>query len=1036
MSETKKRLKQKLIRETPYFFGEDNFKRVATTYAIAAFLITPLFIVLTLIVDLPRVYFYIALSYTLMYPVYTGISWFIQFFRNKLSYLFIFHYFIITTIAFISLYDSGFNTKELFCFLGLYSVGSLVIVRLYPSILYAILNISLFIYGLLTNNNTPQIPELFIFGLILGLGIIAITVQYARNRYLQNVRDYSMYLKNMMDYPGVANILVAFNPSGEIEVLDANKEISHIIKKSKNSTENYKRFLKSVLSDKDLKEIRKITYGRHFRKNIQYDDQRGKLYFRLTATFSPYKRIEYYNIQLRDITKERQEEERVLLSERKYKKLYNANKAGVFTLNTSSKIIDANDAFFDMFDRTLSIGKKLFPDRLKKDWEFVLDTFGKRESTQNYQTQYTLENGAEKSFIFSWYFDPETELVEGSVIDLTNTQKAAQALKQSEEKYRLIFEESNDAIFLLDGDKIVDANLRALQLFGIPRSKIIGIDLYALSANQNEGTKKEYNLNKESLGSSRSVKFNWLFTGKKKIIEARVALIEMMFENQVYYQCVIQDVTEQNQNLRAIQNNQQNLENILENTPEGILIVQDEKILYANPEIKKLAGNEYDIESLFIKKDQLKFDSVFKDHLQNKNNHNLELRMLNKKQEEITVDVTIVSTTFENKEASMVLLKDVSVQNTLAKEKLRAELAEETNKELSAEISERIKAEKNLSDQFLRMEAIFDSSSNTFLLILNIDGEISSFNAHSKIYFETVLKKNLKEGNRVSDYFDEVADPLNLRLFNFYIRRVGKKGISKQMEIKFDINDQEYWLEAFISPIYDTEKRISEISIVAHDISDKKKATIAIEESLKEKEILLKEIHHRVKNNLQVISSILNLQSSFVKDKNTLNILQESRDRIRSMAIIHESLYRKEDFSSINFSSYLLNLIQNLISSYQVYEDIRLESDIDTVDLIIDQAIPCGLLVNELVTNSLKYAWKEGEPGTITVKIYEKDKMVHMEIADDGVGLPKEFNEMKSDTLGMNLIETLVEQLDGDIKVDRSNGTKYLIIFENIKPIH
>ena len=242
-------------------------------------------------------------------------------------------------------------------------------------------------------------------------------------------------------------------------------------------------------------------------------------------------------------------------------------------------------------------------------------------------------------------------------------------------------------------------------------------------------------------------------------------------------------------------------------------------------------------------------------------------------------------------------------------------------------------------------------------------------------------------------------------------------------------------MEIFMNPIFDTEGEVAEISIVAHDISEKKKSSNEIVASLKEKEVLLKEIHHRVKNNLQIISSILNLQSSFVSDENTLEILQESRNRIRSMAIIHENLYRTEDFSSINFADYLYNLVTNLIASYRIHDVIHLETDIDEIDLVLDQAIPCGLFVNELITNSLKYAWKNDEEGTIFIKLKEVDSRVTLVIADDGIGLPTNFENMSSDTLGLQLVITLVEQLDGELVVNCAKGTEYLINFDNLKTI-
>ena len=209
-----------------------------------------------------------------------------------------------------------------------------------------------------------------------------------------------------------------------------------------------------------------------------------------------------------------------------------------------------------------------------------------------------------------------------------------------------------------------------------------------------------------------------------------------------------------------------------------------------------------------------------------------------------------------------------------------------------------------------------------------------------------------------------------------------------------------------------------------------------LDKELHEKETLLKEIHHRVKNNLQVISSILNLQSSFVSDENTLGILQESRNRIRSMAIIHENLYRTEDFASIKFDNYLRNLTANLIASYSVDRKIEFDADLQEVDLVLDQAIPCGLLTNELITNALKYAW-EGLEGAskIRLKLEQEEAMIKLTIADNGIGLPQEFEEMQSDTLGLQLVTTLAEQLDAELKVSTKEGTEFQLTFENVKRV-
>ena len=171
----------------------------------------------------------------------------------------------------------------------------------------------------------------------------------------------------------------------------------------------------------------------------------------------------------------------------------------------------------------------------------------------------------------------------------------------------------------------------------------------------------------------------------------------------------------------------------------------------------------------------------------------------------------------------------------------------------------------------------------------------------------------------------------------------------------------------------DAQGELKEVSFVAHDVTEKRLKNKELVNSLNEKEILLKEVHHRVKNNLQVISSILNLQSSYVSDEKTLTLLKESQNRIKSMSFIHENLYQTKDFSAINFSDYLQNISQNLFQSHKVYSNhIKLKTTIQHNHLDLDKAIPCGLIVNELLSNALKYAFDENQTGEIHVSFVKK----------------------------------------------------------------
>lgn len=1014
----------------PYFRKENDFYRVAIIHSVAAFIISPIFFVIVNLIEAPSIYKYISISYTLLFPVYLLICWRVSYLKSKLALFFIGHFFLITFIAFFSLIKNSFFSEELFMFSGLFVVGVLVIQRVYPLLLYIFSILLLFLYAF------SEIKELenhtFIISFILLIiAVCAFFVLYIRVKTIKKIVNYSKYLQKIINSSGSAYIL--FDIKKENDVIDFTKEVSKIFNLKKPTNNEIKELIFSKISKKEIKLISKLLEGKEFIKHVKLD------YLGVTQTVEfkinvfKIKNNHFWLLKINNITSNLIKIENLKESEKKYRHLYENNKAGVFTIDKNSVIINGNSAFFKMLDSLCSIGDKLFIEESQKDWKLIVESLGVNELTQNFQTQLKLSNGNEKTFIFNWYLDLTTNYIEGSVIDLTKNQKISLALKQSEEKYRLIYEETNDAILILEDDFIIDTNKKATQLFGLTQQNLLKMKLYDLTFNKNEDNRRNYTKIKEQNTNARSVKFDWIFDSNGKKIESEVVLIEVTLGKKMYYQCVIHDNTKNNQYIRSIEKTQQNITNILENHPDGIIISREEHILFSNPEITNIIGEKVSLNSTFKKRDQIKFEKIYTQHISDRERKNIQLVVLDINGVEVTMDVTLTSTIFEEKDAVLIILKDVSLKNKIEREKLRAEVAEESNKKLAKEIKERIYAEKQLEDQFLRINAIFESSSNTLLLTIKTDASISFYNSHCKEYFEKKLKMKIKHNESLYNYFDSILDGVQSRSFKKIIYNT-KNGRSKQFEIDVSSKGKINWLEIFINPIYNTDGVVTEISIVAHDISEKKKITLEIESSLKEKEVLLKEIHHRVKNNLQVISSILNLQSSFIEDKKTLSILQESRNRVRTMAIIHENLYRTEDFSSINFSNYIDNLTGNLISSYRINEEINLVKTLQEVDLVLDQAIPCGLIVNEIITNSLKYAWKQNEKGSIFISLKEEKNVVCLEISDDGIGLPFDFNEAITDTLGLQLVTTLIEQLDGEVFVNSEKGTKYLIKFDKIKP--
>ncbi len=224
------------------------------------------------------------------------------------------------------------------------------------------------------------------------------------------------------------------------------------------------------------------------------------------------------------------------------------------------------------------------------------------------------------------------------------------------------------------------------------------------------------------------------------------------------------------------------------------------------------------------------------------------------------------------------------------------------------------------------------------------------------------------------------------------------------------------------------------IQAVVRDITERKHDEDRIKASLAEKEVLLKEIHHRVKNNLQVISSLLKLQSRYIQDDRVIEMLKESQNRVRSMALVHEQLYQSKDLSDINFAEYIQNLSHNIFQAYEIHaEGIKLETNIAACSLNIDIAVPCGLIINELVTNSLKYAFGEIQ-GKIKIDFsLDNNRVCVLTVSDSGIGFPQDLDYRNARTLGLRLVGSLVKQIRGKIELLETIGTTFQIKFPKPK---
>jgi PAS domain S-box-containing protein len=592
-----------------------------------------------------------------------------------------------------------------------------------------------------------------------------------------------------------------------------------------------------------------------------------------------------------------------------------------------------------------------------------------------------------------------------------NTQ---QKLKETQKFTRNIIDSSLDMIMATNtSDTITEVNFSALEHFGYNRGELIGQEpkiLYS-SPEEYERVRKELSENGEYTGEIKNLKKD----GTRFTSYLAASMIRNDKGKIVGAMGVSRDITEIKKAEEELKKSEDRYRDLFENATDFIQSVDTEgNFIYVNNSWKKAFGySDKELQSLNVfdivhPSVQKQWQDVFDKMIEGEHNETINTVFVAKNGQQIMVEGN-----------TSVRYKDKRLHS------IRGIFRDVTDAKL---------AEQKIQEQSSKIQSIFESASNMMIWTLDIDYNITSFNNNFAKTVNSHFGLEIEIGdNFINEIRPFIKEDLRNRLSKSY--KAAIKGDPQEFEGPLlDKKGRTIWIETFLNPIKLENGTIREISCLAHEITDKKLVDRQIRQSLKEKEVLLKEVHHRVKNNLQVISSILNLQSSYVKDQNTLNILRESQNRIKSMSFIHESLYQTKNFSSINFSEYILNLSKNLVHSYQIYGNlVELEHDLGDVHLNLDQAIPCGLIINELVSNALKYAFTEDSGGKLYIGIKEKANTILLEVEDNGVGLPDGFDYKNTESLGLQLVVTLVEQLDGELELKTKKGTKYLITFDRQK---
>lgn len=872
-----------------------------------------------------------------------------------------------------------------------------------------------------------------------------------------------------------------------------------------------------------------------------------------------------------DITDQIEATESLQSSEKRYRLMFERNLAGVYKTHIDGTILDANQSFARIlgYDSIAELKKLNIRDLYyqKTDRKEYLEKLKKDGFINNYTSTLRRKDGKKLTLNNNVSIQPDEDgnltVIEGTLIDITDIEETASALKLSEEKYRLLFEDSREGILLLsyadNVAQVLDANNGACTLLGYSENEIKTKTL-AHFAKNHDALKQLFLSETNSVKTSAQYNQEWIFKRFDSTeFVAEISYVTVQPGAEKIIQLVIKDISERKRNEEILRESQQSFKNIVDNSPAAIFIFTDQHLVYTNPLAERIFSEQLNNKStklteIFPEKMKYVLQDLVKENAPNQNAFTqIELISGNDPKQ---YSLNVVKTVYNSKKGHLFLLQDITLQTEYNRQKLRAEIAEDTNIKLQDEIESHRRTQVELVEKTFWLNALFESSYNLFICSLDRSYSITSLNENFK---KMILKSRGIEA-KIGDYFLDIFDvepEARIKIESRFERVL--KGETLEFISHFSTASGEVWVESFLNPVKLGDREVTEISFISHEITEKIEAqkkikeseennraillalpdiitkinkegifidfrlsqvkeldpvlphlktsdfvgnhvsdvvknpeiaqkfleiiqkvlqtneletftfellqdnagrplyyenrfskmnenevivlarnvteTIEYEymlvESVKEKEILLKEVHHRVKNNLQVINSILNLQSSYVEDPKTLEIINESQNRIRSMSYIHESLYQTKDFSAINFADYITNLVQNLVHSYQLYQDkIDLKLKIEPVKLALDQAIPCGLILNELVSNALKYAYPHNQKGQIVIEVYEKNDKLSIGVEDFGIGLPEDYKIENSESLGLSLVHTLVDQLDGELMLKRLGGTKFLITFE------
>ncbi len=570
--------------------------------------------------------------------------------------------------------------------------------------------------------------------------------------------------------------------------------------------------------------------------------------------------------------------------------------------------------------------------------------------------------------------------------------------KESEERFRGLSETLFEGLLLHKKGILLDANKKATEMFGYNLKEVIGRNVLEFAAPESkEIIKKNILSGGEEPYEAKGVRKDG------SVFPVELHGKQIKYKDQEARIAAIRDLTEQKKAEQSLKESGEKYSLVVENSNDAIIIHHDGIIQFANSTssqfigvpLSKLIGKPI---TDFVHPDYKKIvlDNFSKRKAGEDVEDIYEIALVRKDGSSFPAEINVSLIQYQGEPAGLVFIRD---------------------------ITKRKKTEEALREREQLLSNVFQSMQEG-VLVLNTDFKCTYWN------------KGMEQISKIKR--EEVIGSIPWKKFQFIkgkieeaMKKAMRGNVSRGIELKYSLPDgKEGWTTESYFPLKDAQENTIGVIGVVEDITELKDTEQKIKKSLEEKEVLLKEIHHRVKNNMQVISSLINIQANRIKDKKAREIFRNTRNRVMSMALVHERLYRSENLAGIDFKMYIERMSVHLMSYYrELSQNIELKTDVEDIFLDITKAVPLGLITNELISNSIKHAFSKRKKGKVTIEFYKKGKTYHLNIGDNGIGFPKDLDFRKVESMGMDLVNSLVKQINGVIQLIRHKGTLFKITF-------